>query len=282
MADSSGTPARPNGRQGSHARRGSGSKTRMTAAGRRVVFALAAALVAGVLTGALLPDKTSGVSVAAVNTTTVAETQTTTGDEIDAAAVAEGDGVATAESSSAESAPESSQSADASETPSAAPTSSNGVLAPIPATRESKAQNVPNYPLDGGHGRRIVYDKALMTVYIVDASDQVVLKAPVIGRWDRPVKGTYHIYSKSDQSSNPYSKVTFDWMTRFAWGYIKTTSIGFHAIPKYMSDGSRMSPLTDLGLPIATGGCVRMSDEDAKFLYDWAKIGDTVVVLPSP
>lgn len=152
---------------------------------------------------------------------------------------------------------------------------------PKPATRERKAKNVPERPLDKNTGRRIVYDKAMMTVWVMNKQDEVVYRFPVVGRWDRPVKGKYKIYSQSDRSGNPNSKVTFDHMTRFAYGMDGKTPIGFHSIPKYY-DGKMMHSTDQLGLPVATGGCVRMAAKDAKKLYKWAKLGDTVYVLPSP
>ena len=152
---------------------------------------------------------------------------------------------------------------------------------PKAATRERKAKNVPERPLDKQTGRRIVYDKTLMTVWVMDELDEVVYRFPVVGRWDRPVKGKYKIFSQSQRSGNPNSKVTFDHMTRFAYGMDGKTAIGFHSIPKYYA-GSMMHSTDQLGLPIATGGCVRMAAKDAKKLYKWAEIGDTVVVLPSP
>jgi len=135
--------------------------------------------------------------------------------------------------------------------------------------------------MDKNTGRRIVYDKALMTVWVMNKKNEVVYRFPIVGRWDRPAKGKYRIYSKSDRSGNPNSKVTFDHMTRFAYGNDGKTPIGFHSIPKYY-DGKMMHSVKQLGLPIATGGCVRMAAEDAEALYKWSKIGDLVVVLPSP
>lgn len=152
---------------------------------------------------------------------------------------------------------------------------------PKAATRTKKARNVPLRPLDDGDGRRIVYDKTLMHVWLMDENDKVVKRFPVVGRWDRPVQGTYKIYSQSERSGNPNSGVTFDHMTRFAYGLDGKTPIGFHSIPIYY-DGRMMHDTDQLGLPVATGGCVRMAAEDAEFLYNWAKKGDTVVVLPSP
>jgi lipoprotein-anchoring transpeptidase ErfK/SrfK len=152
---------------------------------------------------------------------------------------------------------------------------------PKPATRERKARNVPERPRDKHTGKRIVYDKALMTVWLMNKRNEVVGRYPVVGRWDRPVMGTYRIFSKSDRSSNPNSKVTFNHMVRFTYGPDTKSPIGFHSIPRYY-DGSRMHPVSSLGLPIATGGCIRMADEDAKAVYDFMNVGDLVVVLPSP
>jgi lipoprotein-anchoring transpeptidase ErfK/SrfK len=166
-------------------------------------------------------------------------------------------------------------------TPVATEPAKKKVKKPKPATKERAARNVPEAPRDKNTGRRIVYDKALMTVWLVNKKDEVVGRFPVVGRWDRPVKGEYKIYSKSPRSGNPNSQVTFNDMTRFAYGNDGKTPIGFHDIPKYYN-GKMMHSRKQLGLPVATGGCIRMAPEDAKKLYRWSKIGDRVIVLPAP
>ena len=167
---------------------------------------------------------------------------------------------------------------------------SNKPKEPIPATESTYAKNVPDYPPDGRKGRRIVYSKALMHVWIVNSKDEVMRHYPVTGRWDRPAKGVYKVYSMSRDTLNEHSKVTFRWMVRFAWGTNDpTASIGFHSIPIYYEDvpergakkGDRMTTRYELGLPVASGGCIRQADEDAEFLYRFAEVGDTVVVLPT-
>jgi len=163
----------------------------------------------------------------------------------------------------------------------AVPVKPKKVKKPRPATRSTKAKNVPEMPMDGGSGRRIIYDKSLMTVWAMNGKNEVVYRFPIVGRWDRPVAGEYEIYSKSERSGNPNSRVTFDHMTRFAYGNDGKTPIGFHSIPLYY-DGSMMHGVDQLGLPIATGGCVRMHEDDAEALYEWSKLGDRVVVLASP
>ena len=153
---------------------------------------------------------------------------------------------------------------------------------PVPASATHKAKHVPDFPRDPTHrGKRIVYDKALMTVWLINKKNEVVARYPVVGRFDRPAKGVYRIYSKSPVAYNPLSKVTFNHMVRFAWGPDTKSSIGLHAIPRYY-DGTPMHSVKQLGLAIARGGCVRLSEEAAALLYRFAKVGDRVVVLPSP
>jgi hypothetical protein len=152
---------------------------------------------------------------------------------------------------------------------------------PKPASATRKARNVPEFPRDKHTGKRLVYDKALMTVWLMNKDNEVVARYPVVGRFDRPAKGVYKVYSKSPKSGNPFSKVTFNYMVRFAWGLDSTASIGFHDIPMYY-DGTMMHSQKQLGLAIARGGCVRLSPEAAKHIYRFAKIGTKVVVLPSP
>ncbi len=152
---------------------------------------------------------------------------------------------------------------------------------PKAATKTRKARNVPDRPMDNHTGKRIVYDKKLMTVWLINKKDEVVGRYPVVGRWDRPAKGTYRVFSKSPMAYNPNSQVTFAHMVRFTYGPDTKSAIGFHAIPRYY-DGTRMHPVSALGLPIATGGCIRMSDKAAKEVYDFMRVGNLVVVLPSP
>ena len=169
-------------------------------------------------------------------------------------------------------------------TPTPTPATTQGpakVRPPKPASRTHKARNVPEFPRDTHHGRRIVYDKALMTVWVMGERDQVIGRYPVVGRFDRPVMGTYRIFSKSKIAYNPNSKVTFNHMMRFTYGPDTKSPIGLHAIPRYY-DGTAMHSVKQLGLAIAAGGCVRLSEEAAAAIYKWAKVGDRVIVLPSP
>lgn len=154
---------------------------------------------------------------------------------------------------------------------------------PKPASRTSKAKRVPEYPNDLKHAgmKRVVYDKALMTVWLINKADEVVARYPVVGRFDRPRAGVYHVFSKSPVANNPNSKVTFNHMVRFTYGPDTKSPIGLHAIPKYY-DGTMMHSVKQLGLAIARGGCVRLSEQAAAAVYKFARVGTAVVVLPSP
>lgn len=165
--------------------------------------------------------------------------------------------------------------------PSASQPAPQKAKTPKPASRTRKARHVPERPRDRHTGKRIVYDKALMTVWLMDADNEVVARFPVVGRFDRPAKGTYRVFSKSRKAYNPNSKVTFNNMVRFTYGPDTKSAIGFHSIPRYY-DGRMMHSTKQLGLAIARGGCVRLSEEASRAVYTFLKVGDLVVVLPSP
>jgi hypothetical protein len=132
-------------------------------------------------------------------------------------------------------------------------------------------------PARSGSGRRIVYSERLpQHAWLVDAHGRVARDFAVSGRIDTPHAGTFHVFSKSPSSSNAHYGVTFRWMVRFAVG--RSAAIGFHSIPRYY-DGRSMQTLAQLGLPVGKGGCPHSADADAEFLYRWANVGTTVVVL---
>ncbi|MFN8169092.1 MAG: L,D-transpeptidase [Candidatus Nanopelagicales bacterium] len=147
-----------------------------------------------------------------------------------------------------------------------------GVVAAATAYKPAK-----RLPAASGTGRRIVYSQHKGHVWVVGADGAVVRDYPVTGRIGRPKPGTYHVFSKSPTSVNPKAKVRFDLMVRFAHG-ITGAAIGFHTIPRWY-DGRLIQREDQLGEMIGAGGCVRQSKADARWLYRWSKVGDTVVVL---
>ena len=132
-------------------------------------------------------------------------------------------------------------------------------------------------PRGSGSGRRIVYsEKVPQHVWLVDAKGCVVRDFKASGRKDWPRPGVYHVFSKSPPSSSGVYGVRFKWMVRFAHG--RAASIGFHTIPTY-PNGRYTHPVSQLGLAVGHGGCVHSTNADALFLYRWAPVGTTVVVV---
>jgi lipoprotein-anchoring transpeptidase ErfK/SrfK len=157
--------------------------------------------------------------------------------------------------------------------PSARPTHASA--RPSAAPRRSAVAHP--VPAGSGSGRRIVYEERTMHLWVLGRGGSVVRDYPVTGRpgWPRP--GTYHVFSKSASTASPKYGVTFRWMVRFAHG--KTLNIGFHDIPRTMGTGRPIQAEEDLGAPVGHGGCVRQRTADAQWLYRWATVGTTVVVL---
>jgi L,D-transpeptidase catalytic domain len=156
---------------------------------------------------------------------------------------------------------------------------------PVPTVRASGVVSAavlptrPGLPLpDGsGSGARIVYRESSMHLWVVGSNGLVIRDYPVTGRPGWPAPGTYHVFSKSEATVSPRYGVTFAWMVRFAHGH--DLDIGFHDIPRVIGTGIPIQTVRTLGAPIGHGGCVRQSTADARWLYGWAAVGTTVVVL---
>ncbi len=134
----------------------------------------------------------------------------------------------------------------------------------------------PTLPPNSGSGRRIVYDDSAQRVWIVEASGTLRDSYLVSGRAGVPNPGVYQIYSKSEKAWAGHDGITMNHMVRFAHG--RSLAIGFHSIPRY-ANGVPMQLTAQLGT-YQSAGCVRQADHEAAALYHWARIGDTVVVVP--
>ena len=176
--------------------------------------------------------------------------------------------------------PSASPSPTATVTPSPSPSASKPPKLPKPvaATRTTKAKNVPWYPVQSRlKGKRIVYDKGLMTIWLINAQEEVVARYPVVGRPDRPPVGVYEVFSKSEHSMNPDLQLKFDNMVRF-YRSTNGVAIGFHDIPRTYAGVPIHGP-DKLGLPLGIGGCVRMTTEASAKVYRFARVGTRVEVL---
>lgn len=133
-------------------------------------------------------------------------------------------------------------------------------------------------PANSGTGRRIVYSNRAQRIWWVEADGRVSNSYLVSGRYNVPDAGTYQVYSKSPTAWAGHDGITMQHMVRFARSEFRSRlPIGFHSIPRY-ADGTPMQLVDQLGT-YQSAGCVRQRDDLAAALYDWAVVGDTVVVL---
>jgi hypothetical protein len=145
----------------------------------------------------------------------------------------------------------------------------------LTGTRPPEAP-APAVPAASGHGRRIIYCVSCQHVWLVEESGFVARDYAVSGRANTPAAGTYQVFSKSPVAWAGYGGITMEYMVRYTWG--RTLALGFHSIPK-RPDGSFLQTEDELG-QYRSAGCTRQRLDDARFLYHWAPVGTTVVVLP--
>jgi lipoprotein-anchoring transpeptidase ErfK/SrfK len=160
--------------------------------------------------------------------------------------------------------------------PPASSSSSTGSSGSSASSASSHGVSSSALPAHSGSGQRIVYANKAERVWIVGSDGSVLRTYPVSGRAHIPNPGTYHVYSKSVHT-NAVTNVheTMDYMVRFtrAWN---GTPVGFHTIPKI--NGVPVQSLDQLGTPLSAS-CIRQATPDAIYLYNFAAVGTTVVVL---
>ena len=129
-------------------------------------------------------------------------------------------------------------------------------------------------PANSGEGRRAVYAVGAQHVWVVEADGRVVRDFNVSGHKGYPKPGTYHVYSRSPVSRS--GSLRLNYMVRFTRS--RRLAVGFHQIP-LRRNGTPIQSDAELGR-YRSRGCVRESAADAAFMWDWAQLGTTVVVLP--
>jgi hypothetical protein len=149
-----------------------------------------------------------------------------------------------------------------------------GLLGPPPPPPAAAPPSAPSAPPGAASGRRIVYSNSQQRVWLYEANGQLARTYPVSGRRGVPRPGRYRIFSKSRVSTA--GSLRLNYMMRFAPG--RPLAAGFHAIP-VRRDGSPIQSEAELGSP-RSHGCVRQSNADAVFLWNWADIGTPVELTP--
>jgi peptidoglycan hydrolase-like protein with peptidoglycan-binding domain len=145
-------------------------------------------------------------------------------------------------------------------------------LSPVAST----GADAPPLPDNSGSGRRVVYDRAGQRVWAVDDNEQIVRSWLVSGsKYSNETPGTHTVYSRSEMSTAWNGQAFLPNMIR----YLRTDigHIGFHGIPRHVSDNSVYQTTEELGTRLS-GGCQRQHDLDAAFLWAFADVGTTVVV----
>lgn len=166
----------------------------------------------------------------------------------------------------------------------------DGAGAAAAATRGTTAQVTPTapppsvepgdsleIPANSGAGRRVVYSKGIMRVWLIEEDGTLYQTHRVSGRIDRPNYGTYTVWSRSTFTcARKRPDICMRFMVRFAWAP-SGDNIGFHEIPQ--QGGRPLQTEEQLGQSLS-GGCVRQITSDAIIMWDWAQIGTKVVVVP--
>lgn len=141
----------------------------------------------------------------------------------------------------------------------------------------SAGTSAPDVPINSGSGYRVVYDRTAQRAWAIDGDERVVRSWLVSGSVrgnERP--GTYQVYSRSELSTAWHGEAYLPYMVR----YLRTDlgNIGFHGIPTSVSDGAVYQTTDQLGTRLS-GGCQRQHDLDAMFMWGFAPVGTTVVVV---
>jgi hypothetical protein len=153
--------------------------------------------------------------------------------------------------------------------------------APPPEPPPPTTAPPPDVLPDGsGGGRRVVYSKTRQRVWAVSADGTIEKTHLVSGRlkYNQPTPSTYKVFSRSSFTCNIKDpSICWRYMIRFAVGGDDGDNIGLHEIPK--KNGVPVQSISQLGQPLS-GGCVRQAPDDALWMWNWAPVGTTVVVLP--
>ena len=148
-------------------------------------------------------------------------------------------------------------------------------LSPVAST----GADTPPLPegADQRSGKRIVYERSGQRVWAIDDNEQVVRSYLVSGsRFANELPDVYTVYSKSEVATGWNFEADLPLMVR----YQKTDrgNIGFHQIPIKKADGSTYQTIDELGDRLS-GGCQRQHPLDAQFLWYFADVGTTVIVI---
>jgi peptidoglycan hydrolase-like protein with peptidoglycan-binding domain len=141
----------------------------------------------------------------------------------------------------------------------------------------SAGADAPPLPPDSGTGKRLVYSRAGQRIWAVDEDGQILRSWLISGsKYNNETPGTHTVYSRSEVSTAWNGKAYLPQMVR--WLRTDIGHIGMHSIPLHVEDNSPYQTEAELGSRLS-GGCQRQAIADADFVWAWAEIGTTVVVV---
>jgi hypothetical protein len=143
----------------------------------------------------------------------------------------------------------------------------------------SAGDDAPPLPDDAGQGtgKRVVYERASQRVWGIDDQERIVRSYLVSGsRFRNEVPGIHTVYSKSETALGWDLSADLPYMVRYT--ETERGHIGFHAIPSWNDTGEKLQTEEELGQKLS-GGCTRQALLDAQFMWAFADVGTTVIVL---
>ncbi|MGA2531444.1 MAG: L,D-transpeptidase family protein [Candidatus Aminicenantales bacterium] len=118
----------------------------------------------------------------------------------------------------------------------------------------------------------IVVDRASQRVFLCGEHGAILKTYSCATGSYYPTVGVFQVSEKIPSAKSLFDDSRFSFFTVFQLAE-KWAKVGFHSIPVF-PDGR---PAGGLGQP-NSHGCVRLAYEDAKFLYEWARLGTKVIV----
>lgn len=145
-----------------------------------------------------------------------------------------------------------------------------------PTTVMSGHELLPAPPEPTTAGRRMVFSQSAQQLWVYDESENLLLSTMGSGRrqalyLEKSPLGTFTVMYKKPRACPNLICRSF---VGFHQAYAGV--VGFHNIP--IKRGHRTHTVAELGQP-RSAGCIHLTDAAIKWLYSWAKVGDTVIMI---
>lgn len=141
----------------------------------------------------------------------------------------------------------------------------------VKAIPKSEKTVYADYTLGQYPNKYIEVDLGHQKLYQIEGNTLINTYTVSSGKYSMPTPtGTFSILEKNPKAFSATYQVYMPW-----WMAFIGSKYGLHALPEW-PNGAREGE-SHLGTPVSHG-CVRLGDDAAKALYDWAEIGTPLVV----